>query len=223
MARGRIGRRWPVPPRRQAPQAGPADGGLGRRHAGAVPWHPDSQCAGTGRAMHGHRHRNGLAVDADRNPFRAGGNHDGPCGQHVQAGGMPAAEQADRLPRASHRHGNHAEHTAIQPRATAQARDVPRSVGAVGHQERLRCIDRHVVRQCRQPRPAVALKQVRQRVQGRAQLVAAVGRCLHHLRVGAERRVVDKRLTADHAQIDTQIDTIGQRTEARRRIRTVEA
>ena len=134
VASGRAGRRWFAPPRRQPPQAGPADGGFRRRHAGTVPWHPDPQRAGTDRATHGYRQGDGLAVDADRNPFQAGGNHDGPRGQYAQAGGVPAAEQADRLPHAVHRHGDHAEDTAIQPCATAQARDVSRPVGVAGHQ-----------------------------------------------------------------------------------------
>jgi len=158
--------------------------------------------------VHWHRHPDCLAVDADRYPFGAGIDHDGPCGQHAQAVGPPAAEQADRLPHASDRHGNHAKHTAIQPRATAKARDVPCAVRVAGHQERLRRIDRHAFRDSRKPRPAVALKQLRQRVQGRGQLVAAVGGCLHHLGVGAERRVVDKSLTTDHAQVDTQLHPV---------------
>ena len=196
---------------------------LGGGTPGTVPRHPDPQRAGTDRATHGHRQGDGLAIDADGNPFRAGGNHDGPRGQHAQAGGVPAAEQADRLPHAVHRHGDHAEHTAIQPRATAKARDVSRPVGVAGHQKRLRRIDRHAVRDGGQPCPALAVQQLRQRVQGRAQLVVPVGGRLHHLSVGAEGRVVDKRLIADQAQVDLQINAVGQRGEARRRIRAVEA
>jgi len=136
---------------------------------------------------------------------------------------MPAAEQPDRLPHAVDRHGDHAEHTAVQPRATAKARYVSRPVRIAGHQQRLRPIDRHPVRERRQPRPAVAVQQVRQRVQGRAELVVTVRGCLHHLGVGAERRVVDERPAGDHAQVDMQFDAIGERAQAGRRVRAVQA
>jgi hypothetical protein len=173
--------------------------------------------------MHGRRQQDRLAVDADRNPVRVGAHHDGPRGQHAKAGGTPAAEQADRRSRAIDRHRDHAEHTAIQPGATAKARDVSRSVRIAGHQQRLRRVDPDTIRDGRQPRPAVALQQVRQRIQDRAELVAAVGGCFHHLGVGAERRVIDKRPATDHAQIDAQFDAIGQRREACCRILAVQA
>jgi hypothetical protein len=136
---------------------------------------------------------------------------------------VPAAEQADRLRRARDGHGDHAEHTAIQPHATAKARDVPRAVRIAGHQQCLRRVDPHAVRDGRQPRPAVAVQQIRQRVQGRAELIAAIGGGFHHLGVGAERRVVDKRPAADHAEVDMQLHAVGQRREAHRRIRAVQA
>jgi len=204
------------------PQAAPADRGPRRGHAGAVPWHPYAQRAGADRAPHGRRHGDRLAVDADRDPLRLGGDDDLPRGQHAQAGGMPAAEQPDGLPRAVDRNGHHTEQSAIKPNATAQARHVPGPVWVVGYQQRLRRVDRYIVRERRQPCPAVALKQFGQRIQSRAQLVAAVGGGLDDLGVGTEGRVVDERLTADQSQVDTQLDTIGEGAQARRRVLAVQ-
>jgi hypothetical protein len=222
MGSARAGLRRPGPPRRQPPEARPADDRLGRGHAGPVPRHPDPQRGGTDRAPHGHRQQDRLAVDTHRNAVRAGGHLDGPGRQHAKAVGMPAAKQADRLPHAVDRHGDDAEHTAVQPRATAKARYVPRSVRVAGHQQRLRPIDRHAIRERPQPRSAMAVQQVRQGVQGRAELVVTVRGRLHHLGVGAERRVVDERPATDHAQVDMQLDAVAERAEAGRRVRAVQ-
>jgi hypothetical protein len=223
MPGARAGGRRPAPPRREVPEARPADDRLGRGDAGPVSRHPDPQRGRTDRALHGHRQQDRLAIDTHRNAVRAGRHLNGPGGQHAKAIGVPAAEQADRLPHAVDRHGDDAEHTAVQPRATAKARYVPRSVRVAGHQQRLRPINRHAIRECREPRPPVAVQQVRQRVQGRAELVVTVRGCLYHLGVGAERRVVDERPATDHAEVDMQFDAIRERAQAGRRVRAVQA
>ena len=220
---GLAGRSRPAPRPRQVPQPRPADRGPRRGHARPVPRHPHPQRARADRALHRDRQGHRLAVDADVDPRRAGGDDDGRHGQHAQAGGVPAAEQPGRLRGAVDRDRHHPEHTAVQPRAAVQACYVPGAVGVAGDQERLRRVDRHVAGDRRQPWPAVALQQVGQRVQGRAELVAAVAGRLDHLGVGAERRVVHERLTADHAQVDAQVDAVGQRVEARRRVLAVQA
>ena len=141
----------------------------------------------------------------------------------LQPGGMPAAEQASGLPRRCHRDADDAEDAAIQPRAPAQPGDVPGSVRVVGHEQRLRRVDPRAVRLRVQPCSAVALQQVRQRVQRRVQLVAAVGGSLDDLGVRAERRVVDERLAVDHPEVDPQFDAIGQGAQAGRRVLAVQA
>lgn len=136
--------------------------------------------------MHRQRQGDGLAVNADRNLLRVAGHRDGLRGQHPYPVGVPATEQADRLPGAAHPDGHHAEHTAVEPRAAAQPRDVSGLIRIAAHQQRLRPVDRLVAGDRVKPGAALPLQQVRQRVQGGAQLVVPVGRCLHDLSVGPE-------------------------------------
>ena len=173
--------------------------------------------------MHRYRDRDGLPVDADRYPGRVAGNDHAACGQHPQAAGVPAAQQSDRLPRAVDEDGHHAEHAAVKPRAAAKARDVPGLIGVACHQQRLRPVDRLAVRDRGKPGAAVPLKQIGQRVQGGAQLVVTVSGRLHDLGVRTEGDVVDERVPADHPEVDAQVDAVGQRAQARCRIRAVQA
>lgn len=99
---------------------------------------------------------------------------------------MPAAQQVDRLPRAPHGDGHHAEDPAVEPRAAAKARDVACFVGIARYQQRLLSVDRLAVRKRGEPGAALPLEQVRQRVQGCAQLVVAVGGGPHHFGVSTE-------------------------------------
>ena len=55
---------------------------------------------------------------------------------------------------------------------------------------------------------------VGQQLQRGAALVVAVGLALHDVGVGAEGGVVDERPAADRAEVDAQLDTVGQRVEA---------
>lgn len=202
-------------------QAGQADRGLGRRHARAVLRHPYPQRTGTDRAPHGDGQPERLPVDADRYPVRAAGHDHAVRGKHPQAGRVPAAQQADGLPGAVDHDSHHAEHPAVEPRATAKARDVVHFVGVASHQKRLRPVDRLPVGDRGEPGTTVPLEQVGQRVEGGAQLVVAVGGRLHDLGVGAERDVVDEREAADYPEVDAQVDAVGQRAQARRRILAV--
>jgi len=205
------------------PQAGQADRGLGRRHAWAVLRHPYPQRTGTDRAPHGGGQQDGLPVDADRYPVRAARNDHAVGGKHPQAGRVLAAQQADGLPRAVDHDGHHAEHPAVEARATAKARDVVHFVGVAAHQKRLRPVDRFAVGDRGEPGAALPLEQVGQRVEGGAYLVVAIGGCLHYFGVGAERHVVDERVTTDHSEVDPQLDAVGQRAQARHRILAVQA
>ena len=152
--------------------------------------------------MHWHRQGNGLAVDAHWYPVGLAAHHDGAGGQHPQASGVPAAQQAHRLPGTVHQDRHHPEDTAVKPRPAAKASDVTSLVGVARHQQRLRCRDRLAVRDRGKPGAPVPLKQVGQRVQGGSQLVVTVGRGLHHFGVGAERHVVDERPPVDHPEVD---------------------
>src|SRR5580700_8034099 len=207
---------------REVSQPGPVPRRLRRRDSRAVPRYPDAERAGGDCAGNRRRHQDRLAVDADRYLRHIGVDLDLLRGQHAQPGGMPAAEQACGLPRARHRDADDAEDAAVQPRAPAQPCNIPGSVGIVGHQQRLRGLDRRAVRLRAQPCSAMALQQVRKRIQGRIQLVAAVGRGLDHLRVRAERRVVDERLAVDHPEVDPQLDSIGQSTQTGGRVLAIQ-
>src|SRR5689334_4448767 len=206
---------------REMAQPGPVHRRLRRGDARTVPRHPDAQRAGGDRADHRRRHRYRLAVHADWDLRRVGGDVDLLGRQHFQAGGVPAAEQAGGLPGAADHDADDAEDAAVQPHAAAQAGDVPRAVRVVGHQQRLRPVDLGAVRLRGQPCPAVASQQVREQVQGRVPLVVPVGRALHDLGVRAEGRVVDERLAVDHSQVDPQLDAVGQGSQARRRVLAV--
>ena len=173
--------------------------------------------------MHRHLDRDGLPVDADRDPRRVAGNDHAARGQHPQAVRVPAAQQADRLPRGADQDGHHAEHTAVKPGAAAKAHDVPGLIGVARHQQRLRPVDRLAVRDSGKPGTAVPLKQVGQRVEGGAQLVVTISGRLHDLGVRAEGHVVDERVPTDHPEVDVQVDAVGQRAQARHRIRPVQA
>ncbi len=135
---------------------------------------------------------------------------------------MPAVDQAGRLAGAGHRDGHHAEFAAVQPDAAAKAGDVAGPVRVVADEERLRPVDLRTVRQGGQPGAAVALQQVGQQLQRRAELVAAVGGIIDDFGVGAERRVVDEGPVADHAEVDAQFDGIAQRAKAGGRVFPVE-
>ena len=63
-----------------------------------------------------------LAVDADRDLRRIGGNLDLLRGQLCDPVGPAAAEQIDGLTGGAHRDADHAERAAIQPRTGTQAR-----------------------------------------------------------------------------------------------------
>ena len=84
-------------------------------------------------------------------------------------------EQADGLPRTAHLDAYHTEQAAIEPRAAAQAGDVPGAVRVVCYQERLGRGDLRAVHPRREPCSALALQQAREQVQRRVQLVAAIG------------------------------------------------
>ena len=69
---------------------------------------------------------------------------------------------------------------------------------------------------------AVPGDQVGKHVQRRAGLVVPVRRALHDLRVRAEGGVVDERATADHSQVDPQLQPVGQAVEAFGRVVAIE-
>ena len=135
---------------------------------------------------------------------------------------MCTVNQAYGLACAAHLDAHHPEQAAVKPGPTAQTGDVPGSIRVIGHQKRLRRDDLRAVRTRYEPCSAVALQQVREEVQGRAQLLAPVRRGLDDFGVRTERCVVDERLAADHPKVDTQFDPIGQCGQARRRVFTIQ-
>src|ERR1700751_5130660 len=108
----------------EVPQPGPVHDGFRRRDARSVPWHPDAEYAGRDRAGHRRRHHDRLAVDADRDLGRIGGDLDLRRGQCPEPAAARAPEQADGLPGAVHLDADDAENAAVQPRSAAQAGDV---------------------------------------------------------------------------------------------------
>ena len=187
-----------------------------------MPRHPHPQRPGNDPAADRDREDERLAVDPDRNMASLGRHNHLARGQHPQPGRVAAAQQADRLGGTGDVDRDHAEQAAVEPGAAPEACDVAGLVGVGRHQQRLRGDDRLAVGDGREPGAAVPLEQVREGVEGGAELVVAVRGGLDDLGVGAERDVVDERLTADLAQVDPQFDRVCEGVQAGGRVRPVQ-
>ncbi len=73
-----------------------------------------------------------------------------------------------------------------------------------------------------EPRAGVLGQQIRKQVERGAPLVVAVRGALHDGRVGAERGVVDEDAVPDLSEVYPQLDTVGERLQARRGVLAVE-
>ncbi|MDL4814027.1 hypothetical protein QP089_07100 [Actinomadura sp. OS1-43] len=90
-------------------------------------------------------------------------------------------------------------------------------------EDRLRIFDDDVAGPDLQPRCAVLGEQVGKHLQGRSNLVGAVGRALDDRRVRAERGVVHEGAVRDAAEVDAEVDAVGERVQAGGGVVPVEA
>jgi hypothetical protein len=96
------------------------------------------------------------------------------------------------------------------------------TIVVVGDQDRLGPLHGHVLGPGHQPRPALADEQIGEHLGRRAALVVAVGRALHDGRIGPEGGVVDERAAGDEAQVDPELDPVGERLQAPGRVLPVQ-
>ncbi len=135
---------------------------------------------------------------------------------------MPPAEQVGRLHRAVDRDAHQPQHPAVEPVAPAQPRTITDPVRVVADQHGLRTVDGDAPGADRQSGAVLMRQHVGQQPQDGADLVVAVRRTPHDLRVRAEGRVVDEDAPSDAPEVHPELHPVGEGFQAPRRVVPVE-